>query len=107
LNYIAPLFEEHKSAEEIAYSPEAAIKEGIKMIQTLEVQMRNLKLGSKLREEVWAREISRSVIAVMADLITKIHIVLKVKALPPHLLLFVAVCYFYVIHGTLALMKTV
>ena len=37
------------------------------MIQTLKVRMRNLKLGSKLREEVWAREISRSVIAVMAD----------------------------------------
>ena len=66
-SYIAPLFEEHKSAEEIAYSPEAAVKEGINMIQTLKVQMRNLKLGSKLREEVWAREISRSVIAVMAD----------------------------------------
>lgn len=66
-SYIAPLFEEHKSAEEIAYSPEAAVKEGIKMIQTLETRMRNLKLGSKLREEVWAREISRSVIAVMAD----------------------------------------
>ena len=26
-SYIAPLFEEHKSAEEIAYSPEAAVKE--------------------------------------------------------------------------------
>jgi len=107
LDYFAPLFEEHKSAEEIAYSPEAAIEEGIKMTQTLEVRMRNLKLGSKLREEVWAREISRSIIAVMVDPITKIHVVLKVKALPPHLLPFVAVCYFRVILGTLALMKAV
>ncbi|KAL9712639.1 hypothetical protein Ac2012v2_003876 [Leucoagaricus gongylophorus] len=54
----APLFKEHKSAEEIAYSPEAALEEGVKMIQTLKARMQNLKLGSKLREEVWAREIS-------------------------------------------------
>jgi len=107
LNYIAPLFEEHKSAEEIAYSPEAAVEEGIKMIQTLKVRMRNLKLGSKLREEVWARVISRSVTAVTADPTTKICVVFKVKVHLPHLLPFVAVCYFYVIHGTPALMKTV
>lgn len=61
LNYVVPspsLFKGYESAQDISYSPESALKEGVKMIQTLKARMRNMKLGSKLREQVWAREIS-------------------------------------------------
>jgi len=100
----APLFKEHKSAEEIAYSPEAALEEGVKMIQTLKARMQNLKLGSKLREEVWAREISRFVFHAMTDSIAYPHVVSKIRAPLLPLLPFVAVCYFYLI-SQLALIK--
>lgn len=56
-----PLYKEYTSAEEIQYTPESALKEGVKMIQTLKSRMKLMKLGSKLREEVWAREISKYV----------------------------------------------
>lgn len=56
-----PLFNEYTSANEINYSPENALKQGLKMIQTLKSRMKLMKLSSKMREEVWAREIAKSV----------------------------------------------
>ncbi|KAF8897466.1 hypothetical protein BD779DRAFT_1432811 [Infundibulicybe gibba] len=47
----------YNSAVEIAYSPEGALGEGIKMVKTIKACLKTLKLGSKLRQDVWMREI--------------------------------------------------
>lgn len=51
----------HNSAEDIVYAPEDALKEGLGMVQTLKANIKKLELGSKLRKDVWLREIERSV----------------------------------------------
>lgn len=45
--------------DDIPYTPENALKEGLEMINTVKNSLKRLKLGSKLREEVWSREIER------------------------------------------------
>lgn len=62
-----PLPDEHKpalytvynSAAEIPYRPEDALKEGVGMVNTLKASIKKLELGSKLRKDVWLREIDR------------------------------------------------
>lgn len=56
-----PLYTVYQYAGQIVYQPEDALKEGTAMVKTLKTNIREkLKLG-KLREEVWLREIERSV----------------------------------------------
>ena len=50
------------SPEDIAYTPEGFLKEGIKMVKTIKAHVKRLEIGSKLRKDVWLREISRYVI---------------------------------------------
>ncbi|KAI0049607.1 hypothetical protein FA95DRAFT_1556704 [Auriscalpium vulgare] len=45
------------SPDEIEYNPENALKEGVGMIKAIKNDVRRLELGSKLRKEVWLREI--------------------------------------------------
>lgn len=47
----------HYSAEEIQYAPEDALKEGLGMVKALKASVDKLELGSKLRKDVWMREI--------------------------------------------------
>ncbi|THV08632.1 hypothetical protein K435DRAFT_883341 [Dendrothele bispora CBS 962.96] len=47
----------YTSANDISYEPELALKEGLGMVKTIRTSMQNLKVGSKLRQEVWLREL--------------------------------------------------
>ena len=54
------LYTPYVSAAEISYAPENALKEGLGMVETIKNSLKKLKLGSKLRQDVWTREIERS-----------------------------------------------
>lgn len=43
--------------EDIEYVPENALKNGLNMVATLKDSLKKLELGSKLRKDVWMREI--------------------------------------------------
>ncbi|EAU84723.2 hypothetical protein CC1G_00242 [Coprinopsis cinerea okayama7 len=47
----------YKNVTDIAYTPEGALSEGLKMIESLQERINKLVLGSKMRQEVWKREI--------------------------------------------------
>ncbi|KII94798.1 hypothetical protein PLICRDRAFT_86263 [Plicaturopsis crispa FD-325 SS-3] len=49
-----PVFE---SAADIQYAPEEALKVGLSMVKTIKSNIKKLELGSKLRKDVWLREI--------------------------------------------------
>ena len=51
----------HEDASEITYIPEDALKEGLGMIKTIKQTLTKLELSSKLRAEVWDREITKFV----------------------------------------------
>ena len=54
-------FTVHEDASEITYIPEDALKEGLGMIKTIKQTLKKLELSSKLRAEVWDREITKFV----------------------------------------------
>jgi hypothetical protein len=54
-------FTVHEDASEITYVPEGALKEGLGMIKTIKQTLTKLELSSKLRAEVWDREITKFV----------------------------------------------
>jgi hypothetical protein len=49
----------YQSAAEIKYTPEGALAEGLKMVNTVEEGLKTLVLGSKMRQDVWKREIAK------------------------------------------------
>ncbi|KAG2369878.1 hypothetical protein BDR07DRAFT_1526349 [Suillus spraguei] len=51
------LYQLYDSADNIAYTPEAALQAGLGMVKTLKAGINKLELGSKLRKDVWLREI--------------------------------------------------
>ncbi|KAH7922469.1 hypothetical protein BV22DRAFT_1106623 [Leucogyrophana mollusca] len=51
------LYTIYESAADIHYTPEAALEEGLKMVKTLKGSVKKIELGSKLRKDVWLREI--------------------------------------------------
>jgi len=53
------LYTAYRAAVEIQYTPENALKEGVSMVDTIKNSLKTLKLGSKLRQDVWSREIER------------------------------------------------
>jgi hypothetical protein len=60
---------------EIAYTPEAALHEGLQMVGALRAGIRTLELGNKMRKDVWMRELERCVAegdarAVETDVVT-------------------------------------
>ena len=54
-------FSKHAFAHEIDYAPENALKEGLGMVNALKANIKRLELGSKLRKDVWLREVERCV----------------------------------------------
>lgn len=58
---ILPKFKVYASVSDITYAPETALKEGILMVNTIEEGLKRLELGSKLRQEVWDREMQKCV----------------------------------------------
>lgn len=51
------------SVDDINYEPEEAMKQGLGMVKALDANIKKLELGSKLRKDVWLREIERYVYA--------------------------------------------
>jgi hypothetical protein len=51
----------HTDASEITYIPEDALKEGLGMVKTIKQTLTKLELSSKLRAEVWDRELTKFV----------------------------------------------
>ena len=52
-------FKKHNVVDDIQYAPEDALKEGLGMVKTLQASIKKLDFGSKLRKDVWMREIER------------------------------------------------
>lgn len=55
----ADSFEKHATAEEIDYTPEKALHAGLSMVKLIDKSVKRLELGSKMRKDVWLREIAR------------------------------------------------
>ncbi|KDR83818.1 hypothetical protein GALMADRAFT_236220 [Galerina marginata CBS 339.88] len=51
-------FTVYESAADISHAPEEALKEGLGMVKTVKNSLKQLELGSKLRQEVWDRELA-------------------------------------------------
>jgi hypothetical protein len=49
----------HEDASKITYIPEDALKEGLGMVKTIKQTLTKLELSSKLRAEVWDRELTK------------------------------------------------
>lgn len=58
------LYQLYDSADNISYTPEAALQAGLGMVKTLKAGINKLELGSKLRKDVWLREIDKYVISL-------------------------------------------
>lgn len=58
-----PTYTIYQSPRDISYAPEEALTEGLAMVKTLKANIKRLELGSKLRKDVWLREIERCVYA--------------------------------------------
>lgn len=52
-------FKKYESATEIPYAPEDALKEGLGMVKSIKTSIKTIQLGSKLRQDVWMRELER------------------------------------------------
>ncbi|KAK0191014.1 hypothetical protein F5146DRAFT_1196144 [Armillaria mellea] len=53
----AMLYSVYNSASDVPYSPEGALQEGLGMVKSIEQGLGKLHLGSKLRQDVWHREL--------------------------------------------------
>ncbi|KIJ27412.1 hypothetical protein M422DRAFT_55053 [Sphaerobolus stellatus SS14] len=53
-----PLYTVYETVNEIAYSPEEALKQGVGMVKAIKDHVLRLELGSKIRKDVWLREIT-------------------------------------------------
>ncbi|RPD61950.1 hypothetical protein L226DRAFT_613292 [Lentinus tigrinus ALCF2SS1-7] len=51
------LYKVYRSADEIQYVPENALKEGLAMVKALKASIKKVDLGSKMRADVWQEEI--------------------------------------------------
>lgn len=52
----------YNSVADIQYLPENALKDEVGMVKALKACINNIKLGSKMRKEVWLQEIERWVL---------------------------------------------
>jgi hypothetical protein len=60
------LYTIYNSANDVPYQPEDALKEGLGMVKTLKASIKKLELGSKLRQDVWLREIDRYLVMILS-----------------------------------------
>lgn len=68
----AKFYKIYDYATDIQYLPEDALKEGLGMTKSLKENVKKLELGSKLRKDVWLREIARLVL--MSDITSDVSI---------------------------------
>ncbi|KDQ65115.1 hypothetical protein JAAARDRAFT_188367 [Jaapia argillacea MUCL 33604] len=54
---VQPLFTVYETAEDIPYTPESALQQGLGMVKTIKTNIKKIELGSKLRKDVWLRDI--------------------------------------------------
>lgn len=75
------LYTIYTSAAEIPYLPEDALKEGVGMVHALKASINKLELGSKLRKDVWLREIDRFVawLSVFRIVLNSLSLVFRIK----------------------------
>jgi hypothetical protein len=59
------LYAVYNSATDILYTPEEALKTGLGMVKAIKESIKKIELGSKLRKDVWLREIERSVLSAV------------------------------------------
>jgi hypothetical protein len=52
-----PVYTLYKSADEIEYTPENALQEGVAMVKELSGCLKKIDIGSKLRKDVWIQDI--------------------------------------------------
>jgi hypothetical protein len=52
-----PNYKLYKSADDIEYTPENALTEGVSMVKDVSNSLKKIELGSKLRKDVWMKEI--------------------------------------------------
>lgn len=80
------LFKVFESASDITYAPEEALKAGLDMVSGIQEVLKKIQISSKMRQEVWMREIetlARSLRMVQLCL-TRIYSVFEVKAHQEH-----------------------
>ncbi|KLO16323.1 hypothetical protein SCHPADRAFT_823334 [Schizopora paradoxa] len=58
LGGIPASFKMFNSVQEIDYTPEKSLQEGLNMVKTLKAHINHLELGSKMRKDVWLKEIT-------------------------------------------------
>jgi hypothetical protein len=86
------LYRVYSAADDIPYAPESALKEGLGMVNTIKNSLQKLKLGSKLREEVWSREMERCAFNyLLSHYIITLFLAFKTKAHLLRLLLYAVV----------------
>lgn len=61
------LYTVYNVATDISYAPEEALKTGLGMVKTIKENIKKLELGSKLRKDVWLREIERFALSYFSD----------------------------------------
>lgn len=62
LGGIPASFKTYRAAQDIQYTPERSLQEGLNMVKTLKAHINHLELGSKMRKDVWLKEIARYVV---------------------------------------------
>lgn len=79
----------YQSVADIPYTPEEALKEGLEMVKYVKAYMSKLTLGSKLRQEVWNRELAKYVVRFFLSPLLLIACSLEAQTRPKTL---IAVC---------------
>lgn len=54
----AALYTTYTSVQDIKYTPEKALSEGLGMVKAIKKCISKLDLGSKMRKDVWLREVA-------------------------------------------------
>ena len=52
-----PDYKLYDTVNDINYTPENALTEGVAMVRDISSSLKSIELGSKLRKEVWMKEI--------------------------------------------------
>lgn len=54
-----PNYTPYTNVRDIEYTPEAALQQGLGMVEAIKAVISKLQVGSKLRSDVWSREIKK------------------------------------------------
>lgn len=53
-----PLYTRYASVQDITYTPEIALQQGLAMVKAIQKEVLPLELGTRMRKEVWLREVA-------------------------------------------------